>query len=68
MAGEPLTDDARQRQHGTAGAVAFVVGLCSAGAVLIVLSAPIVWGILATVGLAVAAVRMVRDIRGNRAM
>jgi hypothetical protein len=57
--------EARQ-SHGTIGAVVFVVGLCCAGAVFLLLSIPLIWAILTTLGLAEGAVRMVRDIRGNR--
>ncbi len=58
----------RRRSHRTADAVVFVVGLSFAGAVLLFLSIPVVWAIIATVGIAVMTVRRVRDIHGNRAM
>ena len=66
MAGE--VNDARRPPYGTMGAMVFVVGLCSAGAVLLLLAIPLGWAILATLGLAAAALRMVLDIRRNRAM
>ena len=63
----PVTGD-RRRSHRTADAVVFVVGLSFAGAALLLLSIPLVWAIIAIVGIAAMTVRMVRDIHGNRAM
>lgn len=60
--------DERRGSHGTTGAVVFVVGLSFAGAVLLVLSIPLGLAIPAVVVLTAMTVRMVRDIRGNRAM
>lgn len=61
-------NDEHRRRQGTTGAVVFVVGLSCAGAVFLFLSVGPIWAILATLVLAAGAVRMVRDIRGNRAM
>jgi len=56
-------------QHeGTMWTIVFVVSLSAAGAILLLLSIPTLWAVFATLGLAIAAFRMVRDIRGNRAM
>jgi hypothetical protein len=59
---------ASRRDHGTTGTIVFVVGLRGAGAILLWLSIPMLWAVLATLALLVAAVRMVHDIRGGRAM
>jgi hypothetical protein len=66
MAGAVI--DTRRGSHGTTGAVVFIVLLCSAGAIFLLLAIPLVWAIIATLGLAAAAVRMVLNVRGNRAM
>lgn len=60
--------DARRRQPSTTGAVVFVIGFSAAGAVFLFLSIPLLWAVLATLGLAAVAARLVLDIRGNRAM
>ena len=62
-----VTDD-RRRSHGTKEAVIFVVILSIAAAVFLVLSIPVVWAIVTIAGVAAIAVRMVRDIHGNRAI
>lgn len=61
-------NDERRGQHGTTGAVVFVVALSGAGAILLLLSIPLGWAIVATLGIAAGGRRMVRDIRGGRAM
>ncbi|MCC7416793.1 MAG: hypothetical protein IT176_06585 [Acidobacteria bacterium] len=67
MAGIP-TADAVRHEHGTLPAVLFVVCLCAAAAVLLFLSVPLPWAILAAIVLAAVAARLIRDIHGNRAL
>jgi hypothetical protein len=51
---------------GTTSTCAFVVGLCVAAAVLLRLSVPLFWAVMAAVGLAAAAFKMVKDVRGGK--
>lgn len=53
--------------HGVRATVVFVVTFSAAGEVLLLLSLPLGWAIPAMVGIAAIAVKMVRDVRGNRA-
>lgn len=57
-----------RRQPSTLAATIFVVAFCCAAAVLLFFTIPVAGAVLAAIGLAIGAVRMVRDIRGNRAM
>jgi hypothetical protein len=51
---------------GTTSTCVFIVGLCVAAAVLLLLSVPLFWAVIATVGLAAAAFKMVNDVRGGK--
>ncbi len=51
---------------GTTSTCVFIVGLCVAAAVLLLLSVPLFWAVIATVGLAAAAFKMVKDVRGGK--
>ncbi len=62
-----MTEPVR-RQPTTLAAAIFVIAFACAAAVLLFLSVPVIWAVLATIGLAAADVRLVRDIHGNRAM
>jgi len=66
VAGRVTTADRRER--GTIWTIVFVVSLSAAGAILLLVSIPKLWAVLATLGVAIATARTVRDIRGNRAM
>jgi Flp pilus assembly protein TadB len=60
--------DVVRRQHGTTAAIVFVVVLCCAAVVLLIGEIPLVWAIVVALAIGTGAVRMARDIRGNKAM
>jgi hypothetical protein len=52
--------------RGTTPTCVFMIALCVAAAVLLLLSVPLFWAVTATVGLAPAAFKMVKDVRGGK--
>ena len=52
--------------RGTMPTCVFIVALCVAAAVLLLLSVPLFWAVMATVGLAAAAFKMVKEVRGGK--
>jgi len=52
--------------RGTTPTCVFIVALCVAAAVLLLLSVPLFWAVIATVGLAAAVFKMVKDVRGGK--
>jgi hypothetical protein len=51
--------------RGTTPTCVFIVALCVA-AVLLLLSVPLFWAVMATVGLVAAAFKMVKEVRGGK--
>jgi hypothetical protein len=52
--------------RGTTPTCVFIVALCLKAAALLILAIPAFWAVTATAGLAAAAFKMVKDVRGGK--